>query len=309
MSMPEFTLLITALLFGMYAWLSGLELGVALLRLSKNLDPRKNQSLFTPVWEITNMIMVFAFVAFGVFFNNVLPRLDGTVFGILAVTMTALLARACLVLYMYHIKSRPGVNLVNLLFVVCSALVPLGFAAIGVYLLTGRLFWYTHAGWTLFLVAKLGLLSLAASFVLFQTKRRSTLLRLAVTGLTVTWAAFGTLALQHVLPTHLLGSGFVAWTALLDLVLLYTAVLLFLHREQHLWIGLSIVAILAPIVWALTNLPYLVFPGLLTAAYGAQAYDKATLIGLAVVAPFMILGAVLFIRLYTTQPRSLDQPK
>lgn len=312
MSMPEIALLLVALLFGVYGWMSSLEVGIGLLRITgrRGADTGTNRNMFTPLWEITNVFLVFGFTGFVVFFNNGLQATSEVVFTVLTLAMVAIVARGCLVLYLYYHRNQLGWTVGNALFVLLSLLVPMCFAAAGIRLLTGAQFWQSNTGWVFAGTALFGILALAVSFmqlVLSRQQKISNRLRLASTGLTVVFAGLGTLGLQTVLTNstnHLMGAPFVAWTVLIDLLLLFTAVLLLTHKEQRLWWGLSVVAIAAPVVWALANRPYLLYPGLLDTAYGAQAYDKAALIGLAVIFPVILVGFIIFVKLFTTQPKS-----
>jgi cytochrome bd-type quinol oxidase subunit 2 len=304
--MPEAALLIVAALFGIYGCLVSMELGVGLLRLRPTrTNSQRNQQLFTPLWEITNVFLVFGFTGFAVFFNNVLVNVSNAVFNVLALAITLLLLRACLVLYIYYRQAKLGWSWVNLLFILVSLAIPLSFATIGVYLLIGQLFWQTSGGWLLMAMALTGVLALAASFMLWVIK--STKLRNLAALLVLLFAAVGSLGCQLLLPGrlgHLTGQPFLVWTGLMNFTLLFLAAAMLARKEQWLLGWLSLVAIVSPALWAWFNQPYLIFPGTsLVAGYGAQAYGSAVLIGMAITAPVIALGLALFAKLYTNQHR------
>src|SRR5689334_18260942 len=103
---PQIALVITLALFGIYLWLSSIACAAALARLFPTIAGADNRSrlFFTPLWEVTNVFLVFGFTAFSVFFNNALVPINSAVLPILSVGMVALLLRASLVLYMFYYR-------------------------------------------------------------------------------------------------------------------------------------------------------------------------------------------------------------
>lgn len=305
-------LMIIALLFGIYGWLSSIEVGISWLRLQKSdvIDAAASRRWFTPLWEVTNVFLVFGFTGFAVIFNNSLPQVSEAVFGLGAFAIGCLLVRAATVLYLYYQHNKLGWSLANLLFAATSLLIPLTFGCMGIRLITGSSLWNNSVGMALAATLLLGILAVASSFVLFVHRPHySNAQRIWTAICTVAFAGVGTLVVQRAIVSsgsHLAGFGFLAWSGLLDFTLLFTAAVLFAHREQWLWWWLSLVAVTSPIIWAWANRPYLLYPGLLQNAYGAQAYGQAGLIGIAIVAPIIVVGIALFVKLYTSQPKSKE---
>lgn len=307
MHIYDIMLLIVALFFGIYGCLSGLEFGVAIARLVSNKKNanRNVANLFTPLWEITNVFLVFGFTGFTVFFNNALGPISQAILTTLSVAIIALLLRACLVLYIFYYKDTLGAHWTNLLFALCSYLVPLSFGAAGIYLLTGQLFWQSLLGWTFFAVLSLGLLSLGfgmAAYVVGQAHPRLRYLRFQCTFLTGLAGGIVLQTLTNKYQPRLINYAFITFIGVIDLMVVVSiAFVLTRHSRALVWL-MSIAAVVSPPLLALANRPYLSFPNItLAVAYGAQAYGMATLVGTAIILPVILLGLGLFVVLFITQ--------
>jgi cytochrome bd-type quinol oxidase subunit 2 len=305
MSKPDIALLLVTALFGVYAWLSAMELGIAGLRLSARGGVSKdiNWQLFTPLWEITNVFLVFGFTGFAVFFNNSLVAVSDRLFNVMALAITALLARACLVLYLYYNRNDLGWTVPNVLFLICSLLVPLSFGVIGLTLITGQLFWQSGPAAWLVLIMVSGLASLALSFMHVVARRKGSdgYYYYALMG-GLLFAALGSVLVPALVRDnfiHLSGI-LLPFAVLMNLTLLSIAVTAITRRAGLLFGWLTFVTIATPALWAWANRPFLMFPGLIQTAYGAQAYDTAALIGIGIIFPIIALGLGLFAFLFTT---------
>ena len=74
------------------------------------------------------------------------------------------------------------------------------------------------------------------------------------------------------------------------------------HRHpKWSWYHNTAVALFAPLALAGANRPFLIHGELsLTAAYGAQAYGRAGIIGLLIIFPVILVGLILFVSLLRT---------
>ena len=298
---------LVAAMFSVYVWLSTIEFGIALLRMWPKLDTGKLVNrLFTPMWEVTNVFLVFGFTGVAILFNNALPTIAQAVLSTLVVGLTALLVRAITVLYVFYYKpDEAGVTVPNFLFAVTSFLVPASFTAVGIYMITGQVFWQTTSGWVLMLSATALLFAMALSFVYWRsgdqaTPRLQWLTRIAV-GL---FALLGAVVLQLVVPDkipHLASLPLAIFVILAAATVLWEAALLTTKRADHgMWWYLSLVTLASPFLFAFANWPWLVYGSYtLQEAFGAQAYGLEVIIGMAVIFPVMIIGWALLATLLT----------
>lgn len=296
MNTPTIALIVTVALFGLYGWLSGIECATALSRLfPKFVGPTNRARLFfTPLWEVTNVFLVFGFTAFAVFFNNALVPINTFVLPTISVGLVALLLRASLVLYIFYVKPQKRHRFATSIFLLASYTVPLSFAAVGIWLLTNQFFWQSWSGWLGMAAAGLALFAQAISFVAFQAgDDASQHLRRLSGYIAVLFAAasaiFGLFVFAHF--PHLSQNYWLMYVVATAASAVVLCVLAVFNRDHWLWWYVSIIAIGAPILLALANLPYLSYPNLTVAsAYGAAAYGDITLIALAATTPILLFG-------------------
>ena len=290
------SLILVFVLFGVYGWLCGVEVGISFLRLLPSSTLTKSGlALFTPMWEVTNVFLVFGFTGFAVLFNNALVPVSKAVLSSLVVALVALLIRALLVLILFYGKNKTGLTWQNLLFVLASLAVPLGFGAAGIVLLTGQGFWSSPAGWALFVSLCIGLLAMGAAFVYYVVGRTphdrihqvSRWLNLALSVVVLA-------VLQPILfhfQSHLVSYPLM-FLMLLAIVLLAAQLLLWITaRDRYAWWVLTVFSFAAPLLLSLANRPYLFFSDFtIEGAYGAAAYGPVAIIGLAVIFPVILIG-------------------
>lgn len=299
------------IMFGIYGWLASLELGIALSRLVRPdaAGSRRAQALFTPLWEITNVFLVFGFTGFAVLFSNALPAVSRLLLSTLVVAMVALLARAALVLYVFYGNRPAGNTWYNYGFALASVLVPAAFGAAGIKLLSGYDFWKTAPGIWMMLAMLSGLLALAVCFLAWVGRGDNRQVTYVSRGLNIAFAALTAIGLQlavnHGLD-HLLGLPFVYLMLVVTFVPLWQVGLWrsAAHDESQMWWYLSIIALVAPVLLAFANRPFLAYPSQTVAgAYAATAYGMAGIVGLAIIFPVLMIGFGLLVWLLRT-PRS-----
>ncbi len=303
MTIVDFSVVLIGALFGIYAVCASVECGIVLKMLTPGHASRK---LFTPLWEVTNVFLVFGFTAMAMLFNGAINSISHALTTTLAVALVSLLVRACVALAIFYIWPEDELpSWLTWLLAATTFLVPLSFAAAGIYLLSGQLFWSSWLGWVLELSTLLGL---AATGLLFVNRRSGDKPRAfgeAVAGL---WL----LSLGCVLPLVSLHTNdrLQHWP-LLALVIssgITLAALLARYvelRRLKLWFFAALLVFLTPILLGLANRPDLIAGKLsLASAYGAQAYGSAIVIGLVVMLPLIVLGGWLFWKLFSVQDSS-----
>lgn len=305
MTAPDLALLITVFMFSIYGIFCGIECGISLVRLWPSLSSQPTQQVnrFLPLWEITNVFLVFGFTIFTNMFNSKLVIISQALLPILIVGFIALLVRPSLVLYLFYAKSPKALPLLNILFAAACFTIPLSFVASGVYLLGGHYFWETSAGIVIMLASAMGLTSVGLSFVAASEPNQpvgrpfwiyfllllSWILLLGI-GLTPT--------LNQLDYIHLLDQYFNIFIALIDVGLLTFAVMVLKNALNKSWIITATIALLTPLLLTLSHLPYLLFPSIdVEQAYGATSSASATMIGLIISAPIIGFGLWLFVKL------------
>jgi len=297
MSIIDASVLLISALFSIYALASAVEYGIVFKMLGRDQASRK---LFTPLWEITNVFLVFGFTGLAILFNGALTHLSHALMGTLGAAIVLMLIRSCLVLSIFYIRNDDIIPSWLLWpFALVTFLVPLSFSSAGVYLLTGQLFWRSVVGATLIVGATAGL----AAVGLLVVNRKQKLKDQFAGQLTfIVWL----LILGCILPLLVqhVSNNLQQWP-LAVLVGLSTVglglVLAGLRRGIRLWQYAALVCLMVPILLAWADRPYLVSGQLtLSASYGAQTYGTAIVIGLIVMLPLIILGGWLFIVLFNS---------
>ena len=293
------------LLFGVCAWLSTVEAGIGLMRLLPTGTKNKmTLEIITPAWEVTNIFLVFAFAAFIAIFSNSLSKIVDMVSPFLIICGVAVLIRSALILYFYYFKPRLGFKLPNLLFVLSCLVFSLSLGAIGIYLISGANFWDSLLGTVMFTGLILGVASLSIAFYFFKAgieasvklKRASRISNLLLyINVSIIMELLVNQRLSHIYSlSYELFALFIVFVPLWQLSLWYD------RKESYMWLYLSVVAVLYPLLIALSNRPYLLYPNILIAqAYGSGGFSTVALISLVaifiiVALSLLILGIILY---------------
>ncbi|HUD06111.1 MAG TPA: cytochrome d ubiquinol oxidase subunit II [Candidatus Saccharimonadales bacterium] len=311
--------MVVAVLFGIYFVLSGWEAGMSLLYLWRPGDSTPSTSnnqpglnLFTPIWEITNVFLVFGFTGLALLFNNVLIKLSHAVLSTLITGLVALIIRSTLVIYLFYYhgpnKIRP---IAGKLFVLASLTVPMSFGLSGIYFISGQPFWRNSLGLSLAGVLLLSILSLALSFAYYFLPSTSSFLSQAkfkMYFISIAYCLSTAVGLQLVINrsgrTSLLGWPYDLFVLLVAAIPLVEIGLYLVSSGRLLWLYFSLLAVTSPALLALSNRPYLIYGRqTIVSAYGAEAYGKWLLIGMVALSPLIILGFILLIWLLITPLR------
>lgn len=298
MNILDFSVILVAALFGIYGLGSAVECGLVLKMMGGDESSRK---LFTPLWGVTNVSLVFGFTALAMLFNGGLTQLSHALTATLSVALISLLLRSCIVLAIFYIKHNDNLPpWLTWLLAITTFLIPLSFAASGVYLLTGQLFWHSLIGWLMTLSALTGLVSFG---LLFVSRKQGTGRRNFGELVYAVWllvlGCFLPLAVVH--SSGALEPGpfvLIAGSAVVGLAFLVIRFTGWLRAP--LWPIAGLILLATPLALAWANRPYLISGKLtLQAAYGAQAYGSAIVAGLIIMLPLICVGGYLFWKLYS----------
>lgn len=296
MSIIDASLLIISGLFGFYALAAAVEYGIVIKMLGRK---HNYKHMFTPLWEVTNVFLVFGFTGLSILFNSALGALSRDLLGLLSFALVAIVIRASIVLAIfYNGSSKPVPTWLTWLFGITTMLIPLVFAAAGIYLLTGQMFWQSLLGAVLFISSFVGLSSVGLNVLERKSSRHE---RLPAQLSAVVWLMLlGSVlpiislhTINNLSPTTLV-IVVVAAAGILGLMLLS-----FVRRSNiWLWQALCVTCVALPMLLAWADRPYLISGKFtLVEAYGATSYGSAIVIGLAIMAPLILVGLYWFVKL------------
>ena len=296
MSLVDASMLTAAIFFAIYGLACSVECGIALSFLAGR--QKQTRKYFTPLWEVTNVFLVFGFTTVAMLFNNALSALSHALLSTLVVGLFALLIRACVALVLFYWRPDHLPKWGASIFALTCFAIPLSFTAAGVYLLTGQLFWQTLVGWMLMLSALLGIVAIGQLAINDQSDPRKLLSNEL---LFAAWLLF----LGSFLPLSILYSGSylqkwpVAAIGLLSILGLLVAYLVTTGRTKFkLKYYAGLIGLATPLLLALANRPYLVQGKIkLADGFGAASYAGAFLLGSVIIFPLVVLGFWLFIKL------------
>ena len=254
--------------FSLYGLLSGVELGVALMRVEPRLAPVKlSKKVFTPRWEITNVLLLVGCLGMFAVSPEASEVIIREAWPVLFAGLSALVLRAALLAYLFVHKTAPGRHLLNYLFVFVSLVVPLSLGAAGIYMVTGSSFWESVIGLTLFGSLLVGLLSLGFGFVYYVGRNHAPqgvvllcrMLGMALAGI----LAVVLLSVLNGGGSHLFNLSYSYLAVIAAGIVLAQSVFMASGKEWRMWWCLAGLAILAPFLLGLANYPYLIFPEIL----------------------------------------------
>lgn len=293
--MAEVSLLISATFFALYGLACAVECVIGLnLLLDKKAPAGK---YFTPGWELTNVFLVLGLSSFAVLFNGSLEIISSALLSTLAVGLIALLARSCVVLFLFYAPKDTFPLWGRIIFAVTNFTIPLSFSAAGVYLLTGEPFWSSIVGYMLMISVILGIVATGKLFLDGSTDAKK-----KWSGL-VLYSAW-LMVLGSFLPLAIIYSGIdlqkwaVAALDLLSITGLFIAYLVITEKIKFkLKYFAGFIGFVTPLLLALSNLPFLLRDKITVAdAYGASSYAGAFLVGSAIILPVVLLGIWVFLK-------------
>jgi hypothetical protein len=279
------SLSLVCLLLGVYYSLACTQLGASLLYFWKPegdflLRKRSSFKVCSPIWEISNSILILALVSFLFLFHHQIQITVRSLRSTLIVALAVFIVRAGAYCYVhFFIKNRPLPVGLAILLILTFLAIPLIIGAAGIYMLTGVSFWQTHASITMSVALLLGTISMSLAFIWYQLHRFTPrLLRMLARSCVASFCIVSAIPLQITInhaQGHLLRGPYDILILLLSAIAIAQVGLWLLHRESMILLYLSGVVVCAPILWGLANRPYLFFPNAsLSQAYGYSTEAK-----------------------------------
>jgi len=295
MSLVDVSLLATAIAFGVYGVLSALACGVSIGWLWPKLAAgtfKKSVKLIIS-WEATNLFLAAGILSYVVLFNNGLGDVSRAVRPLLIVGVVGLAMRAILGLYLYRLQISDTPRWLKLLFAKLNFIIPLSFAGVGVYFLTGEQFWQSLAGWLLMAATILGLLCIGLAWT---TKHTS-----------LTQIVFGSwlIALGLLLPFSLTASGsalvtysLTLWLSLIGITAAGVVATDGVLKKSYLKYAAAGIGLLSPVFLVFANRPYLISGKLVASdAYSARASEWLPVGSLLAAIVLLLIGFWIFSQL------------
>lgn len=249
--------------FSLYGVLSGVELGVALLRAEPRFSPPgPAQRIFTPRLEITNLLLAFGCVGLALLSPGAFSTIVHNSWPVLSLGLVALVLRACLLVYLFLHKKVNRIQ--NYLFVGASAMVPLSLGVAGINAITGLSVWQSGVGVALFVSMVIGLLAVGVGLIYYVGGRRapggivilSRILNMTLAGL----LALVLLGVLNSGGSHLLNLSYAYLAIAAAAMVLAQSVCMASGKEWRMWWFVAGLALLAPFLLGLANYPYLFYP-------------------------------------------------
>lgn len=273
MSVADGYILVISTYFGLYAVACSVKCASSLELLGHS-GPVK--AIFSPLWEASNVFLVLGLIAMAVAFQKAWQPLGHALLGTLAGAFIALLASIGLGLALS--RSDGASQALKRLFVLFSFAAPLSFAAAGIYLVTGRYFWQSPAGWMLIIATTLGLPTVG--WMLLSRVRKTAgpplleqayLLWLVMLGSALPFAIKHSSSLLQTAPLQL-----ITLASLLSICLVF---LKYAYGLRRTWLLGPLLFLAVPILLAWANRPYIISGQLaLSQAYQAHTYINLFLV-------------------------------
>ena len=271
MSVELISLLFILAAFSLYGVLSGVELGVAVLRIEPRLAPAAiSKKVFTPRLEMTNVLLALGCAGMALLFKDAAAKVFEAAWPALLVGILALIVRAGLLVYLVMHKTRTGDRALNYIFAAVSFVVPVSLGSAGIYMVTGAPFWGSSVGFTLFITLLVGLAALGAGFMYYIGGKQAPQGVVVVSRvLNLALACLLAIVLLGVLSgggSHLFNLSYAYLAIIAAGIIMMQSIFLAAGKEWRMWWCLAGLAVLAPFLVGLANYPYLIFPDVMVAA-------------------------------------------
>ncbi len=249
--------------FSLYGVMSGVELGVALLRAEPRLSPREPaRRIFTPRLETTNILLALSCTGLAILSPSAFSAIVHASWPILLLGLLTLLVRAGVLVYLFLHKGSG--KALDYLFVAASAVVPLSLGSAGIYMATGMPAWRSGVGATLFVSMVTGLLAVAIGLIYYVGGRRAPQgVVILSRALNITLAGLLAIVLLGALnsgSSHLFNLSYAYLAIMAAAVVLAQSICMASGKEWRMWWFLAGLALLAPFLIGLANYPYLFYP-------------------------------------------------
>lgn len=290
-------------LASVYAVLASIEAGIALSMLFPKIsnNPKSSKNVYTPIWEITNVFLVFAVVFVSILFNNSLTYASKIALVPLLFAGSALLTRAICGIYIFYSGNRVGLIPKSLL-VISSYLAPLSVSVVGIDFFLGSSVWSSTPGLVLLLSAVLSITTIGIAFINRHKLAISSTTKYWLYGLFALWS----IDLGFMLPHSLVSFDSGLLRAPLTILISSIAVLavgFFLYsatknKIYELYQYAITIGFITPILLGLDVRPYFINHVItIKQAYGAAAYQSSMVVGTIIATPIVLVGVALLVKL------------
>ncbi len=311
------SLIIVSLLFGIYYALSCMIFGVSLLYLWKPqnetlLKKRTDLKLFSPSWSVIDILLFFSVVCYMILFNHDLPHISDHLLSIIIIGFAAIIIRLCASVYNFYFRrSKEITGLIAWILLITNFIIPISLGLLGIYFITGIIFWRSHSDLILSVTLILGTLANAFAYAWFSLKRYTPyifrrLCHLCVTLYCIVGAIFLQIAINHS-QSHLLSIPYDIYILLIASLAMVELGVWLLKKEYLIWWFLASTAVGSPILWALANRPFILYSKIsLFDAYWVTTTAKIVCVSLVI---FLLLLVSCFVAFNHLLPARLKLRK
>ncbi|HUC95369.1 MAG TPA: cytochrome d ubiquinol oxidase subunit II [Candidatus Saccharimonadia bacterium] len=307
--MTTAAIILIVIMFSVYGLLTSIECGVCWTMLFPKLtnNPRSN-NIYTPIWEITNVFLVFGMTAMAMFFNGGLVKIIDKNAYLLFIAGLGLLVRAVTGLYIFYVRKNPA-KLSKFILLCASYLTPICIGCVGIYLFTGHKFSATHLGQTLLLSIFFGLTLIGIAFANRFKLKIVNKVKYTLYALYLVWA----ILLGYFLPktAQSLNVNLVRLPLALIALIIATSTIVYFgfaamkDKVHELYQFVMAVAFIVPVILAVDLRPYLIFNNItLAKAYGASAYQYSIIVGTIICTPLLLFAGYLIFKLLIDAEKS-----
>jgi cytochrome bd-type quinol oxidase subunit 2 len=290
-------------LASVYALLASIEAGISLSMLFPKLsnEPASSKNAYTPIWEITNVFLVFSVIFVSIIFNNALSTASKIALVPLFFAGSALLLRAICGLYIFYSSNKIGL-IPKTLLMISSYLAPLSVAVIGIDFFLGHSVWSSRTGLVLISSAFIGVNIIGLSFINRHKLAISSSVKYLLYVLFGLWAIDLGFMLPHTLMSSDYGLLRIPLTILIASIAV-SAVGFYLfsgakNKVYELYQYTILIGLITPVFLGLDMRPYFINHVItIKAAYGAAAYQSSMVVGTIIAAPIVLVGLVLLFKL------------
>jgi cytochrome d ubiquinol oxidase subunit II len=294
---PSFSLFI-------YIILSSIEFGSSFFTLFPKLIQSKNtiNEYLNPVWETTNVFLVFALTSLFACFPGATARWGTDLFTITFITLAIFGVRVICILFRQYaqIKSRT----IDIVYFLTSYLIPILFSLILLYFFTGS--WLSHIKsplyWWLALTTITCIFTMSSAF--FRAYKRNELLTQTVRASGTLFLFASTIFLVKIsfdLPYLFTYNHIETWIASLMILWIFGILITETHKA-YVWVFSFFCLFIGTLFWGLfiAHLPYIVYPSTtitssITNISSLSLIEGSFIVGMLILLPALFLLYKLFL--------------
>ncbi len=303
--MSNILLILISLIFSSLAIIFSVECGYCIASIFPKLSAKSNSNiaLDNQLWKIINSITELLILCLLILLRNANIVINNAVFWFLIISLVAIIIKTTIRTYIRKNKKAKANILVKKSYLVSSYIAASSLGSLAIYFVTGKQFWQSFAGYTLFITMLLGITVIGLSFV----NRKPNLDKdIPVKQFLQSLFVFWVIGLGFVYPISLahysiglLGLSLSIMEAVLFAAVFgYTISAIKHHKPHELYQYCFMVGFISPILIAWNNRPYLIYQSISlksTVLLNSYHHSMEWLVLLTVIIMFVLLVFSLYL--------------